>query len=112
MTCSHDPNLNIMLTFFDCTSVVILQKDYDTEVRLSKEAALKRSTGAAAAPAPSFAESAKDTLLIKLYEDLTNLAVPIIKIKEGGAGQEVTFVCVQTVDGRSTSTRYVLMSHR
>jgi hypothetical protein len=83
------------------STVATLQKDYQAEIRLSKEAAIKRATGPAVTPAPSTAESAKDTLLIKLYEDLTNLSVPIIKTKEGGSGLEVTFVCVQTVDERS-----------
>ncbi len=83
-------------------TVATLQKDYETEVRLSKEAAQKRSTSTAtAAPSVSPEDQAKDAALIKLYEDLTNLTIPSIRFKEGGAGQEVTFVCVQTMDRRS-----------
>jgi hypothetical protein len=90
-------HFDLGIPFADAT----LKRDYDTEVALSKEAAQKRAALTPAPAAIAADESAKDTQLIKLYEDLTNLTAPNIKIKDGGAGKEVTFVCVQTMDSKS-----------
>lgn len=78
-----------------------MKRDYDAEVALSKEAAQKRATLTPAPAAVTADEATKDTQLIKLYEDLTNLTAPGIKVKDGGAGKEYSFVCVQTIDGKS-----------
>ncbi len=47
-------------------------------------------------------EAEKDVQSLKLYEDMTDLNIMNVKIKSGGKnGKEVTFNCVQTVEGRS-----------
>lgn len=46
-------------------------------------------------------ESAKDNESLKLYEDLTDLSIANVKIKSGKGGKEVTFNCIQTIEGRS-----------
>jgi len=97
------------------TSVDTLTQDLQQEIKISK-AALAESQKQAAAmskmtKSPAVNTSAKDVAadreqneqIIKLYEDLTNLMVPKVNIVKGGNGEEVTFVCIQTVDGRSES---------
>lgn len=97
-----------------CWHVIVntLTQDLQQEIKISK-AALAESQRQAAAMSklsnPTTATSAKDVAadkeqneqVIKLYEDLTNLMVPKVNIVKGGNGEEVTFVCIQTVEGRS-----------
>jgi hypothetical protein len=92
-----------------------LTQDLEQEIKISK-AALAESQRQAAAmskmtKSPGVSTSAKDVAadreqneqIIKLYEDMTNLMVPKVNLVRGGNGEEVTFVCVQTIDGRSES---------
>ena len=63
-------------------------------------------TGSVAGPTSAkevAADREQNEQVIKLYEDLTNLMIPQVKIIKGGNGDEITFVCVQTVQGRSKS---------
>lgn len=46
-------------------------------------------------------ESDKDHRSLKLYEDLSDLSIINVKIKTGANGEEVSYNCVQTVEGRS-----------
>ena len=48
-------------------------------------------------------ETAKDSDIIKWYEDLTNLVVLSVKVHNGDCGREVTFVCVETLAEHSRS---------
>jgi hypothetical protein len=94
--------------------VATLKKDLEAEVKISQEAlaqAERRAAAAALTGSVAGPTSAKEVAadreqneqVIKLYEDLTNLMIPQVKIVKGGNGDEITFVCVQTVQGRSKS---------
>jgi hypothetical protein len=51
---------------------------------------------------------AENEKVIQLYEDLTNLLVNKVRIEKTGTpsgGEEVTFNCIQTIEGRSESDR-------
>ncbi|KAL7421038.1 hypothetical protein Q5752_003922 [Cryptotrichosporon argae] len=89
-----------------------VQKEYDAEVK--QHQALQKSksgsgSGAGAAPAPAAAagsgqtadEAEKDAESLKLYEDLSGLAVLGVEVRDGKAGRETVFTCCQTSDGKS-----------
>jgi hypothetical protein len=49
-------------------------------------------------------ESEIDNACLRLYEDLTELNVANVKIKDGGkSGKEIVFNCIQTHAGKSES---------
>lgn len=93
--CSHDST--------SLWTAATVKEELTTELRMTQTAlatANKRATSSSA-PSVDATEAAKDTQAIKLYEDLTNLNIPVIKIQQSKSGDEVTFICVQTVGSRS-----------
>lgn len=77
-------------------------KDYETEVKLAKDALASVNKKLVTAQSASSVtrdaeETAKDSDIIKWYEDLTNLVVLSVKVHQGDCGREVTFVCVETL---------------
>ena len=88
-----------------------LEREYRAEVEHSRalQSSTKTAPSALAASTGPIAtddeEAAKDAESLKLYEDLSELAITNVKIKHGKGGKEVTFTCVQTVEGRSEDTR-------
>lgn len=77
-------------------------KDYETEVKLAKDALASANKKLVTAQSASSItrdaeETAKDSDIIKWYEDLTNLVVLSVKVHQGDCGREVTFVCVETL---------------
>lgn len=87
-------------------SVSTLQKEYEAEVSNSRRFLNASTTNAPSVREPvnnASAESDLDHRSLKLYEDLCDLSIVNVKIKNGANGEEVSFNCVQTVEGRSTS---------
>ncbi|KAI5454302.1 hypothetical protein NCC49_004360 [Naganishia albida] len=85
-------------------------KDYETEVKLAKDALASANKKLVTAQSASSItrdaeETAKDSDIIKWYEDLTNLVVLSVKVHQGDCGREVTFVCVETLAEHSLSFR-------
>ncbi|KAJ9104458.1 hypothetical protein QFC21_001953 [Naganishia friedmannii] len=85
-------------------------KDYETEVKLARDAIASTNKKLVTAQSASSAtrdaeETAKDSDIIKWYEDLTNLVVLSVKVIPGDCGREVTFVCVETLADHSLSFR-------
>ncbi|EIW65816.1 hypothetical protein TREMEDRAFT_66185 [Tremella mesenterica DSM 1558] len=79
-----------------------LERDYKAEVAHSRSLQASSNRNPLAASVSTTPEEAdKDAQSLKLYEDLTDLNITNVKIKTGKAGKEVTFICVQTVEGRS-----------
>lgn len=81
-------------------------KDYETEVRLARDAIASTNKKLVTAQSASSIsrdaeETAKDSDIIKWYEDLTNLVVLSVKVIPGDCGREVTFVCVETLADHS-----------
>lgn len=84
-------------------------KDYETEVKLPKDALASTNKKLVTAQSASSItrdaeETAKDSDIIKWYEDLTNLVVLSVKVHQGECGREVTFVCVETLAEHSESS--------
>ncbi len=88
-----------------------LERECKAEVEHSRSLQAAAKSGPAASLAASVSttpeEADKDSQSLKLYEDMTDLNIMNVKIKSGGKnGKEVTFNCVQTVEGRSASPRH------
>lgn len=83
-----------------------LEREYKAEVQHSQNLQASRS-GAAPAVAPvvsggSSEEAAQDAACIRLYEDLCDLSIPSVKIRDTGkSGNEITYNCIQSHAGRS-----------
>lgn len=89
--------------------LLCLVKDYETEVKLAKDALASTNKKLVTAQSASSItrdaeETAKDSDIIKWYEDLTNLVVLSVKVQQGDCGREVTFVCVETLAEHSESS--------
>lgn len=87
-----------------------LEREFQAEVEHSRSLqASAKSNGAltlAASVSTTPEEAEKDVQSLKLYEDMTDLNIMNVKIKSGGKnGKEVTFNCIQTVEGRSACLR-------
>ncbi|WOO83720.1 uncharacterized protein LOC62_05G007241 [Vanrija pseudolonga] len=80
-----------------------LQRDYDAEVEHSRSLQSQRASSAnPPAPAPNSEEAEKDQLSVRLYEDISGLAILNINVKQTNAGKEVICNCLQTsIEGRS-----------
>ena len=86
-----------------------LEREIKAEVEHSRSLQAAAKSGGAPSLAASVSttpeEAEKDAQSLKLYEDMTDLNIMNVKIKSGGNnGKEVTFNCVQTVEGRSKSS--------
>lgn len=66
------------------------------------------SSSAAGSSAQASQEQEKDAQSLRLYEDLTDLAIVDVKIRQERSGKEVIYNCVQTTDKRSTSLPWQL----
>ncbi|KAJ9107027.1 hypothetical protein QFC19_002896 [Naganishia cerealis] len=71
-------------------------KDYETEVKLAKDAIASANKKLVTAQSASSItrdaeETAKDADIIKWYEDLTNLVVLSVKVVQGDCGREVDY---------------------
>lgn len=91
-------------------AVTQLDKMYKAEVEASQKLLASRSgTSAPATVAESGTakeESVKDAAIIRLYEDMSDLCILEVRIKDGKFGpkdKEYTFSCIQTVGKNSTS---------
>lgn len=94
----------VCLQFFSLTPPVnTLQRDYDAEVKHSRSLQSQRAGSAnPPAPAPNSEEAEKDQLSVRLYEDISGLAILNINVKQTNAGKEVVCNCLQTsIEGRS-----------
>lgn len=86
---------------------------YKAEVEASQKLLASRSNGLAAStsavePVDTKEDSLKDSACLRLYEDILELAILNVKIKEGKCGpkdKEYTFTCIQTVGKRSKSSQ-------
>lgn len=86
--------------------VSALEKDLKTETENShKLLAARNAAVATPAAAPVTSEDAvKDAVCLRLYEDISELSIPSVKIKEDPkAGKEIFFNCIQTHAGKSES---------
>ncbi|KAL1406208.1 hypothetical protein Q8F55_007899 [Vanrija albida] len=84
--------------------ITTIQREYDAEVKHSRSLQKERASSAnPPAPAPPSSEEAeKDQLSVRLYEDISGLAILNINVKQTNAGKEVTCNCLQTsIEGRS-----------
>ncbi|WVQ81346.1 hypothetical protein IAT38_003469 [Cryptococcus sp. DSM 104549] len=83
-----------------------LQREYKTEVELSRSlqasarAPAAAPSGAAAAGAAQ-EEAEKDVESLKLYEDLTTMNIYKVTLREGKLGSEKTFNCIMEGSGPS-----------
>ncbi|KAK1922717.1 hypothetical protein DB88DRAFT_496076 [Papiliotrema laurentii] len=84
---------------------VALEREYKAEVKHSQNLQASRSGTAPAAGVVGGItpeEAAKDAACLRLYEDLSDLSVPNVKIRDTGkAGKEIVYNCIQTYAGRS-----------
>lgn len=87
------------------SETALARRDLEAELNMAKQALAAANKKAASAGPVDASESAKDSHVIKLYEDMTNLNIPVIKVSQSKLGDEVTFVCVQTVGEQSGSQR-------
>ena len=82
-----------------------LEREYKAEVKHSQNLQASRSGTAPAAGVVGGItpeEAAKDAACLRLYEDLSDLSVPNVKIRDTGkAGKEIVYNCIQTYAGRS-----------
>ncbi|CAD6574243.1 MAG: hypothetical protein TREMPRED_001069 [Tremellales sp. Tagirdzhanova-0007] len=86
--------------------ILSLEREIKAEVEHSRLLQATAKAGGAPSLAASISttpeEAEKDAQSLKLYEDMTDLNIMNVKIKQGAKnGKEVTFNCVQTVEGRS-----------
>lgn len=81
-----------------------LKRDLEAELAMTKQALAAANKKAVSAAPVDASETVKDSHVIKLYEDLTNLNIPVVKVTSSKLGDEVTVVCVETVGEQSGFT--------
>lgn len=86
------------------TSVTTVQREYAQEVAHSRKLQEARPSvpiAPSVPPAVASEESELDQLSLAFYEDLTGLSILKVNVKNGPAGKENHFRCVQTLNERS-----------
>jgi hypothetical protein len=86
----------------ELTIVTQAEKELKTETEFSRRLQASKSSNGGT----TVEESAKDAAIIRLYEELTDLGIVNVRIKEDAkTGKEMVFNCIATYNAKSEFSR-------